>query len=142
MRITSGAGSRGTYFDRITSVVNERFFSGAVAPHSATLRLEYTVPQGQRLYISLLSLRMVRDNVPLSLGSFGIQVVYKPFGGATRGIIRRTAFTREYYAGVNESIAAGLVLNTYDNIAIYTYDVSTGGSTEIELSLTGFLFER
>lgn len=142
MRITGGAGERGYYFDRILSVVAQEFAQSGVAPHTLTARVSYTVPAGQMLYVSGVELRMIRDTAPTIGETFTVRLNYTPSGGVAHMLAYFTGRSILVNEGIEQYLTNPFIAMPGDTISIATSDGSTGGSTEIDVALVGFTFER
>jgi hypothetical protein len=126
MRITNVFSGRPAYFDRNpTEITTFSNFQTAIAPHSLTTRVTYTVPTGRKAFIGALDFIMHRVTAAAPLGRRRIS-----FG--------TTTFTPTHCMDWSNVVDAVTQLLTSlqapflagDQIAVMTEDLSTGGTVD------------
>ena len=121
--------SRPAWYDRNPKSICVGF-SGALAPHSTTIRWTYTCPAGKRAMIELLQCSVRRVTAASMPNDFFSGILFTPIVGDEGIILIAYITSAETAVGAKElnMLGGNLMLQPGDEIKGYTGDFSTGGT--------------
>jgi hypothetical protein len=85
---------------------------------------------------------MVRADPPTTADAFTVFLYYTTSDMVSHVLATFTAQTILRKEGIMQYLTNPIVVKGGDSISIATSDVSTGGTTDMNLSIVGFTFER
>ena len=135
MKVYQPAGARAEFYDRNPKTITLSYAVTGVAPHSNTQRATYTVPAGRKARVTTAKLTHLRTTAATTAGIVLAYAQLTPVG-ASAGILYLTQSLNGAVGAGDELNAQGqAVLLAGDQIALYTADVSTGGTVNYDLYL-------
>jgi len=140
MRINGSALAGLAYFDRLTEMKLLTFSPPVQSPHVQTERIDYTVPDGVKFYAEFIRVEIRRTTVALPGGVARVLISYTPVDGTPTEIVRVELQDNVAGAIAVETLPNLGVMNTGDEIQVYTADSSTDGTVGYYLYIKGYEF--
>ena len=125
---------------RAVSYVNEGFTLSGTAPHTSTLRLTFTVPDGRYFTIENITLG-VRRATAASTAGVPETTMYLTMPGGSARVLRSVSITGNTVGTSSVTQFPGrITIPTASTITVYTVDTSTGGTCDFYCTIYGFLW--
>jgi hypothetical protein len=128
MRVNTGFSAKAAYYDRNPLDVSQHFGVSGLAPATLTTRATYTVPSGRKAFLAWVDLTIMRDAAAAPAG----RVMIDADGPAAIGIL---CLQLQNVVGVitSKTLYQGALSLAGSVHTLDTWDVSTGGTNEVEL---------
>lgn len=133
MDLTSGS-ARAAWYDRSPATRADGYSTGAVAPHSATVRVSYTVPTGKKALVELILTSLERDGAPGAAGAAAALARVTPGTGSQIAILISRDQSATVGAQKVQSLAGSFTLKAGDLLELVTVDGSTTGTYQYDLA--------
>lgn len=117
-------------------IERREYVASGVAPHSATTRDTITTPSGTRYLIDTVYMRLRRASSASTNGYVVAMLSFTPSGGTARAIAGLQLYDNTVGYSTFATVPVGLVLYYLDSLSIVTYDLSTGGTVDYQVTLT------
>ena len=131
---------RSEWYDRNPLVITETFWN-ETGPHGSITRWTYTIPAGRRCMIMSTLVRGYRITAATAIGRWGA-IINLGGGGQETGFILYSASFDNTIAGVLPPLMGNqILLGAGDIVKGFTSDGSTGGTTNMALSMHGVEFD-
>lgn len=116
------------WYDRKIKNINLNYDSGALAPHGATTRWTYTVPEGRKAFLEMLQLDMIRFDAATLTDQAFITIWYTPLNSTPQAILRLRHADKTAYSKTNLQIGQAITLSNGDLITCQTTDFNSDGT--------------
>lgn len=141
MNILYPAGFRRDWVDRNSNSVSKFYEGLGIGPHGATARFNYTVPVGKRSFVTYLFHAVTRGTIAAPVG------IVRSYLAC---ILNSTAFNLDFIEFLTNAvgdriayiIGQNILMNAGDQVTAYTFDNSTGGTINYNISLQLVEFDQ
>jgi len=134
VRVGFPGGPRLEWYDRNPYHRFQSYMNNNTAPHGVTTRWTYTVPTGKKAFVEGAQTYIHRITAAAPVGLVQVVIYVTPSGGGMSAFLLSQLITNNVGDKDHTEIGGGPVLYPGDAIEGQTSDVSTGGTTNLNIT--------
>lgn len=141
MRLSNPLNIRPLFYDR-NPINRQTSYSGSgVAPHAWTVRFQFTVPTGKKLWLEYGMMESIRRTAATTAGEITQAIYVTPYGGSPANFMVRRYTSNTVNDQQYRDATTQALLLAGDVIAGGTADASTGGTVDYTMTIHAIEFD-